>query len=313
VLLTIKPVNDAPVAHDDTANAVEDGAPVAIDVLANDSDVDVGDTKTVSAVYADATVGTVTIDAGGAGVHYDIGAGFQYLRAGEQATDSFMYAMSDAAGAMSRATVTVTVTGVNDAPVARNDAYSTDEDTSLTIAAAGVLANDSDVERDALSAVLETGPAHGRLALNADGSFSYTPEHDFNGADGFTYRASDGSLLSALTTVALTINPVNDAPVAQDQRAATDEDTPLSGQLRATDVDSASLVFRLVEAAAHGSVTVNLDGTFTYTPAQDFNGSDAFTFLAGDGESSSNIAAVHLTINPVNDAPVAYDDTANAV
>src|SRR5205807_7347431 len=137
-------------------------------VLTTNTDVDSGDAKTATAVDAHATLGTVSIDANGAGVHYDIGAAFQYLRSAERAIDTFTYTMADAAGASSTASVTVTITGVNDAPVARNDAYSTDEDTTLTVAGPGVLANDSDVEGDALQAVLVNGPAHGTLTLNAD-------------------------------------------------------------------------------------------------------------------------------------------------
>src|SRR5207245_4561965 len=111
------------------------------------------------------------------------------------------------------ATVSITINAVNDAPVAANDSYTTNEDTQLSITAPGVLANDTDVEGSALTAVLGTGPAHGVLTLNANGSFTYTPASNYNGPDSFTYRASDGSLSSALATVTLTVNAVNDAPV----------------------------------------------------------------------------------------------------
>jgi VCBS repeat-containing protein len=89
-----------------------------------------------------------------------------------------------------------------------------DEDTPLTIAAAGVLGNDSDGEGSALHAVLVSGPAHGTLTLNADGSFTYTPAADYNGADSFTYRANDGEADSNVATVAIAVKAVNDAPVA---------------------------------------------------------------------------------------------------
>src|SRR6266513_2661552 len=109
-------MNDAPVALADLANAVEDGPAVAIDVLANDTDADSGDTRAVTTIDTHGTVGTVTIDAGGTGVHYAVGSAFQSLRAGVTATDSFTYTMIDSAGATSTASVTVTITGVNDAP-----------------------------------------------------------------------------------------------------------------------------------------------------------------------------------------------------
>src|ERR671922_34726 len=130
---------------------------------------------------------------------------------------------------MSSATVNLTVTAVNDAPVAVNDGYATDEDTLLTVAAPGVLGNDTDEEHDALTAVLVSGPAHGTLTLNADGSFSYTPAANYNGPDSFTYQAKDASgALSNVATVNLTVTAVNDAPVAVNDGYATDEDTLLT-------------------------------------------------------------------------------------
>ncbi len=111
--------------------------------------------------------------------------------------------------------MTITVNAVNDAPTAANDSFSTDEDTALTInAVAGVLADDSDVDGDPLTAVLVSGPGHGSLTLNADGSFTYTPAANFNGADSFTYQANDGSASSNVATVSLTVNAVNDPPAA---------------------------------------------------------------------------------------------------
>src|SRR6185369_16455161 len=106
--------------------------------------------------------------------------------------DSFTYRANDGEADSNVATAAITVKPVNDAPVAGDDSYSTDEDTALTIAAAGVLGNDSDGEGSALHAVLVSGPAHGALTLNADGSFTYTPSADYNGPDSFTYRANDG-------------------------------------------------------------------------------------------------------------------------
>ena len=98
------------------------------------------------------------------------------------------------------------MTPVNDAPVAGDNAYTTSEDTPLTVAAPGVLANDSDVDGDALTVVLTAGPAHGSLTLNANGAFTYTPAANFNGSDSFTYRATDGSALSNVATVSLTVD-----------------------------------------------------------------------------------------------------------
>ena len=105
------------------------------------------------------------------------------------------------------------MTPSNDAPVASGDSYATAEDTLLTIAAPGVVGNDSDVDSASLTAVLVSGPASGTLTLNANGSFSYTPNANFNGSDSFSYRASDGTLTSAAVVVSITVTPVNDPPV----------------------------------------------------------------------------------------------------
>src|SRR2546426_6471611 len=117
---------------------------------------------------------------------------------------------------------------MNHAPVAVNDSFETDEDTPLVVLAAqGVLANDTDVDGNSLTAVVVTGPGHGVLTLNANDSFTYTPAGNFNGSDSFTYKANDGLLDSNVATVALTINPVNDAPVAVNDSFPANEDTPL--------------------------------------------------------------------------------------
>src|SRR5207237_1299828 len=153
-----------------------------------------------------------------------------------------------------------------------NDSYSTAEDVALTVAAAtGVLANDTDVDGNPLTAVLGTAPTKGTLALNASGSFTYTPNANVNGADSFTYRASDGSLTSNLATVTITITPVNDAPVATNDSYSVNQDTPLTlaapGVLaNDSDVDGDSLTAALGTGPINGTLTLAPNGGFTYTP-----------------------------------------------
>src|SRR6185369_12731177 len=159
--------------------------------------------------------GTLTLNADGS---------FDYApTANFNGDDSFVYTASDGVATSAETTVTIHVQAVNDAPVTQSDSYSTDEDTTLVVDATGsVLANDSDVDGDTLTAALVTGPAHGTLTLNSDGSFNYAPEANFNGSDSFVYQASDGTLTSSDTTVTITVNPLNDAPVAVADEFSTD-------------------------------------------------------------------------------------------
>ena len=135
--------------------------------------------------------------------------------------------------------------------------------------------------------------------LDPAGSFTYTPAPDFNGGDRFTYAANDGFLDSNVATVSLTVTAVDDAPVAQDQSAVIDQRTVLLGTLVASDVDSASLTFSVVTAAAYGALVVDANGTFSYTPGQHFHGVDGFTFRANDGTLDSNLATVTITVQDV--------------
>jgi VCBS repeat-containing protein len=305
VTITVNSVNDLPAAADDLYATEEDTA-LTIDapgVLANDTDAE-GDA--MSAVLVNGpTSGTLTLNADGSFV-YTPNADFS-------GTDSFTYTASDGSGASSEATVTINVNSVNDAPVAANDEFSTDEDVPVTIAAPGILSNDTDIDGDALSSVLVTGPTNGTLSLNPDGSFTYTPNADFRGVDGFSYQVSDGAETSDVATVTINVCPVNDAPAAADDSFSTDEDTALSiaapGVLtNDSDVDGDPLSAVLVAGPTNGTLTLNADGSFEYMPNADFSGSDSFTYKVSDGSSESGEATVAITVNPVNDGPTAADD-----
>ncbi len=295
---------NAPTAADDAYGTDEDSllSVAAAGVLGNDTDAEHDE---LSAVLVSApSDGTLTLNADGS-FSYDPDTDFH-------GTDSFTYDASD--GALSdQATVTITVNAINDAPMAGDDSYTTDEDTLLTVAAPGVLDNDTDVDGDALSAVLVAGPSDATLTLNADGSFDYDPDADFHGTDSFTYDASDGAL-SDQATVTITVNPINDAPMAGDDSYATDEDTLLTvaapGVLdNDTDVDGDALSAVLVAGPSDATLTLNADGSFDYDPDTDFHGTDSFTYDASDG-GLTDTATVTITVNPVNDAPVAVDDSA---
>lgn len=302
VTITVNPVNDPPVAVDDSGTTDEDTA-VVLGVVANDSDLE-NDTLSVSAVST-ASNGTVANNNDGT-VTYTPNADFN-------GSDSFTYTLSDGNGGSDTATVNVTVNAVNDLPVALDDGYSTDEDTTLIVSASGVLANDTDVENDPLSAILVNDVSNGTLTLNGDGSLSYDPDLNFNGTDSFTYMANDGTGDSTEATVTITVNPVNDLPVGVDDGYTTDEDTTLvvaaSGVLgNDIDVDGDALTAVLVNDVSNGTLTLNSDGSLSYDPDLNFNGTDSFTYKASDGTGDSGDTTVLITVNPVNDDPVAVDD-----
>lgn len=205
-------------------------------------------------------------------------------------------------------------TSGNNAPQALNDTYTLEAGTTLTVTAPGVLENDTDPEGDPLTAVLVGSPAHGAVDLQADGSFTYTPDAGYVGTDSFTYQASDGDRLSNVAAVGLTITAVNTAPTAQADSYTVDEDTLLSVGVPGVlgnddDPNGDALTAVLVETTTHGTLTLNEDGAFTYQPDENFNGQDSFTYQATDGSLWSNVAVVTLTIDSVNDAPTAVPDS----
>jgi len=308
VSLTVTPVSDPPVAVNDSYATAEDTTlnVSSPGVLANDTDAD---TNTLTAVLVSGpTHGSLTLNADGS---------FSYTPAADYTgPDSFTYRANDGTTNSGVATVNLTVTPVSDAPVAVNDSYATAEDTTLNVSSPGVLANDTDADTNTLTAVLVSGPTHGSLTLNADGSFSYTPAADYTGPDSFTYRANDGTTNSGVATVSLTVTPANDAPVAVNDSYTTAEDTTLNvsspGVLaNDTDADTNTLTAALVSGPTHGSLTLNANGSFSYTPAADYTGPDSFTYRANDGTTNSGVATVSLTVSPMNDAPVAINDTSN--
>lgn len=197
VTVTVTNVEDAPDAVNDSATIAEDSGANAIDVRANDNDVD-GDTLAVTAI-TQGTHGSVAITGGGTGVSYTPAANFF-------GSDSFTYTVDDGHGGSDTATVSITITNVNDAPVANNDSYATNSNTTLNVPAPGVLGNDSDIDGPSLSSQLVANVSHGTLALQGDGSFTYSPSLDFEGTDSFTYHAYDGALYSNVVTVTITVH-----------------------------------------------------------------------------------------------------------
>ena len=227
--------------------------------------------------------------------------------------DSFTYKANDGQADSNIATVAITVNAVNDAPVAANDAYSINKGIKLTVAAPGVLSNDTDVDGDHLTATVANNVSNGSLTLKSDGSFTYMPNASFVGIDSFTYKANDGKADSNVATVSITVNAVNSAPVAVDDAYSTGKGIQLTvvapGVLsNDTDVDGDHLTATVANNVSNGSLTLKSDGSFTYMPNASFVGIDSFTYKANDGKADSNVATVSITVNAVNSAPVAVDD-----
>ena len=320
VTVTITGQNDDPDAVDDSDDANEDGPAIIIDVLANDTDADASDTLSVTAVDTTGTLGTVTNN--GTDVTYDPNGQFESLAAGATATDAFTYTVSDGNGGTDTATVTVTIHGQNDPPIANSDTYSTNEDTQLQIPPPGVLANDTDVDGDALSAIKISDPTHGILVLDPDGFLVYFPDENFFGADSFTYVANDGSADSNIAEVTIFVLEVNDNPDAVDDAAQANEDGPAITIFvlgNDTDDDGDTLTVGSVDTTGTlGSVTNN--GTdVTYDPNGQFESlaagetdTDTFTYTVSDGNGGVDTAVVTVTITGANDPPTAVDDADDA-
>lgn len=314
--------NSTPKAVADVATTLED-VPATVAVLANDTDANIdpqtgeGDVLTVTD-YSQASHGTVVLNANGTFI-YTPDADFS-------GTDSFSYTVSDESSPWhvhgllgvlfggrhtSTATVSITVNPVNEAPEAVDDVTAVDENSGTTTVE--VLANDTDPEGDALIVTaVGTPDAGGTVSVNADGTISYTPAGDFSGAESFTYTISDGTSEDT-ATVTVTVAPVEDSdPVANDDALSTDEDTTLTidpAQLLANDTGD-DLVVTIVGTPANGNLVSNADGTYTYTPDENFYGTDTFTYVAAN-TATSNTATVTITVDEVNDAPQAADDAAS--
>src|SRR3989338_2382079 len=197
-------------------------------------------------------------------------------------------------------------------PIAEDDFYSVNEDSILTINPTGVLLNDTNIDSD-IFAIIQTNVGFGTLTLNLDGSFTYQPNQNFDSIDSFTYVATNGTHNSNNATVTLFVNPINDAPIAQNDTASTPEDTPVTIPVLNNDfdVDDDFFIINSITQGTNGTITTN-GTTVTYTPNLDFNGTDSFVYTISDGILTDN-ATVYVTVGLVNDAPIAQNDTATTL
>ena len=330
VSLSVAPdTNTPPVSVNDAFTGTEDNA-VSGNVLADngsgiDSDPDNHPLSVTEGTFATAQGGSVTISANG---------DFTYTPASNfNGTDSFTYSVNDGFGGSDTGTVTISLSAVNDAPSVTNNGASLDENTTLTLTDAMLLATDIDNTNAELVFTLVGTPINSdmkRAGVNLspndsftmqdilDGLITFTPDPNQSGAFSFTFSLSDGIATLPNQFFSLSVNPVNDAPVAQADTFTGTEDTSVTGNVLANNgngVDSdpendpLSVVAGTYATAQGGSVTISTNGDFTYTPPQDFNGPDTFTYTLSDG-NSSDTGTVTINLSAVNDAPVVTNNGA---
>ena len=307
--------NTAPVATDDTIGSTPEDTPLTITaatLLANDTDVD-GDILSITAVSPTSTNGGTLVLLPGGDISYTPPANYTGI-------DTFTYTVDDGNGGTDTTTVTINVTPpVNDDPVANDDTVTTTQDVPLNIASATLLANDTDVDGDTLSvsSVSAVSANGGTVSLNiVSGQITYTPPAGFSGSDTFTYTAADGNGGTDTATVTVAVNATgNTSPVGINDTLSTLEDSSFSiteatllGNDTDADGDTLSISAVSSSSARGGSITFS-GGIITYTPALNFNGTDTFTYTVDDGNGGSDVATVTITVIPVNDDPVANDDT----
>ena len=283
---------DPPVAKDDNVTTEED-TPVSITLAGSDPNED----ALTYTVLTNPSHGKLSGTA--PNVNYTPKPNFN-------GPDSFTFKVSDEVADSNAATVSITVTAVNDPPTANDDSVTMQEDTSIE--AIDVLKNNIDVDEDSLKITAVTQGKNGSVTINADNTLSYSPKANFCGTDSFTYTISDGKGGTDTATVNVKVKAVNDVPTACDDSATTQENRPVSISLGGSDPDGDSLSCRVVKGPSHGG----LSGTapnLTYTPNTNFNGSDTFTFKVNDGTVDSAAATVSITVTAVNDPPKAYDDS----
>ncbi|WP_397446188.1 CshA/CshB family fibrillar adhesin-related protein [Polaribacter sp. R77954] len=339
IAITVTGVNDVPVANNDSTTTDED-TPVSLNVTTNDTDVDgTIDVATVDldpatpgiqTTFTVANEGTYTVDNLGV-VTFTPVANFNGI------ATPVDYIVNDNDGTTSNiATIAVTVTGLNDAPVANNDSTTTDEDTPVSL---NVTTNDIDIDGTIDVATVDLDPAtpgiqttftvanEGTYTVDNLGVVTFTPVANFNGiATPVNYTVNDNEgLTSNIAEIAITVTGVNDAPVANNDSTTTDEDTPVSLNVTTNDIDlDGTIDVATVDldpatpgiqttftVANEGTYTVDNLGVVTFTPVANFNGiATPVNYTVNDNEGlTSNIAEIAITVTAVNDAPVANNDS----
>ena len=327
VTITVTGVNDAPIATNDSFTVSEEGASMLGGLLGNDTDADGDELLLVPDAYVGSNGGSITQDDSGS-LYFIPGASFDDLSVGQTRDTSFTYTLYDAQGASDTATVTITVQGANDAPVAVDDAYDVTEDGAYAMG--NPLANDSDPEADYLYMSLNglSGSNGGSFSMDDGGNLIFIPGTDFDDLNvgqsrqtSYTYTVNDANGAQAAGVVTVTVHGVNDAPVGGDNSFSVYEDEALSlgsVTINDSDIDGGSVyVDTSVVSAGDNGGQFSFDdgGSLIFNPNGDFNDlgvgetrTTRFNYTLLDGQGGSSIASVVVDVMGLNDGPVAVDD-----
>lgn len=301
--IVVKPVNDSPVAVNDsylTFSNTQLTTTLGDGVLSNDSDPD-GHSLTVNTTpVSGPSSGSVTLNSDGT---------FTYTpNNGFIGTDSFVYQISDGAGGTAQAVaqiqVSPLVTGLLEA---KDDSGTTPEETTINIA---VMANDDLPTSGSFTITSTSNPSNGTVSVLSDGTIDYTPDADWFGVDSFTYTLTDASGRTSTATVEVTVTNTQDPPTATADSGSTPEDTTLTSipiLRNDSDPDGDTLAVTTV-SVLNGTVNINGDGTIDYTPNLNFTGTDTVTYTISDGNGGSATSTVLINVVPVADPPASADN-----
>ncbi|MFH1716761.1 MAG: Ig-like domain-containing protein [Planctomycetota bacterium] len=217
--------------------------------------------------------------------------------------DAFAFRVSDGTADSALGTVSVTVSPVNDPPIASNDNIAMLEDMP-----ASVILRGGDPDGNAITYAVLTTPEHGTLS-GTEPNLVYTPNENFSGSDRFTFKVNDGDADSLPATISFAVTPIDDPPTANGDSVTVQEDMPSSIIVKGIDPDGDKLTYEIVKKPTHGK----LDGTppnLTYTPDPNFSWLDSFTFRVSDGKAESVPATILIRVAPANDPPKAVGDVA---
>ena len=292
--LTLTLLNQLPVTVSDAFNITEDDTSAAFNVVSNDTDEDSGQTIRVASITSVTGNGITTISTDGTSIDYQPAADFF-------GAETVSFVVSDGAGGTDVGSVTFTIDGTPDAPVAIADQTSVSEDTILTFSA---LANDVDVDNDTLS-IDSVSVDVGSVSVNGDGDIVYVPPGDFNGPATISYTIADGTGLFASSTVAVNVQNVNDTPIAVGESATIAEDAVLHLNVLSNDSDIDGDVLSVASVSASvGTVSVGNNGNIVFNPPANYFGPVTISYTVSDGNGGVASASVALTVTSVNDEPI---------